>query len=57
MSDYPDKGFEYKGVLHSNGNLGISEKPLYYYANNHGSVVEINGEYYVFGHRHTNYTQ
>lgn len=57
MSDYPDRGFEYKGVLHSNGNLGISEKPLYYYANNHGSLVEINGAYYIFGHRHTNYSQ
>lgn len=57
MSDYPDRDFVYKGVLHSNGNLGISEEPLYYYANNHGSLVEINGSYYVFGHRHTNYTQ
>lgn len=57
MSDYPDRDFVYKGVLHSNGNLGISEKPLYYYANNHGSLIEIRGEYYVFGHRHTNYTQ
>ncbi len=57
MSDYPDHGFVYKGVLHSNGNLGINEEPQYYYANNHGSLVEIRGEYYIFGHRHTNYTQ
>lgn len=57
MSDYPDRGFVYKGVLHSNGNLGVSEKPQYYYANNHGSLVEIKGAYYIFGHRHTNYTQ
>lgn len=57
MSDYPDREFAYQGVLHSNGNLGISDKPLYYYANNHGSLIEIKGEYYVFGHRHTNYTQ
>lgn len=57
MSDYPDRDFAYKGVLHSNGNLGISDRPLYYYANNHGSLIEIKGEYYVFGHRHTNYTQ
>ncbi len=57
MSDYPDRDFAYKGVLHSNGNLGLSGKPLYYYANNHGSLVEINGGYYIFGHRHTNYTQ
>lgn len=57
MSDYPDKGFVYKGILHSNGNLGISGKPLYYYGNHHGSLIEINGGYYIFGHRHTNYTQ
>lgn len=57
MSDYPDRDFVYKGVLHSNGNIGISDKPLYYYANNHGSLVEINGHYYIFGHRHTNHSQ
>lgn len=57
MSDYPDRDFEYKGILHSNGNIGLSEQPLYYYANNHGSIVEIKGNYYIFGHRHTNYTQ
>ncbi len=57
MSDHPDRGFVYGGVLHSNGNLGISDEPLYYYANNHGSLVEINGSYYVFGHRHTHYSQ
>lgn len=57
MSKYPDRDFEYKGVLHSNGNIGIEEKPSYYYANNHGSIVEIEGTYYIFGHRHTHYTQ
>lgn len=57
MSEYPDREFVYKGVLHSNGNIGISDTPCYYYANNHGSIIEINGDYYVFGHRHTNYTQ
>lgn len=57
ISDHPDSGFIYKGVLHSNGNIGISDKPTYYYANNHGSVVEINGHYYIFGHRHTNHSQ
>lgn len=57
VSDKPDGGFVYQGVLHSNGNLGISQKPQYYYANNHGSLVQVRGEYYIFGHRHTNYTQ
>ena len=54
MSEYPDRDFVYKGVLHSNGNIGIDDKPTYYYGNNHGSLVEINGHYYIFGHRHTN---
>lgn len=57
MSDYPDRGFAYGGVLHSNGNLGLSEQPLYYYANNHGSIARINGSYYIFGHRHTHDSQ
>jgi hypothetical protein len=57
MSDYPDKNFVYKGVLHSNGNIGIDKEPSYYYANNHGSLVEVNGHYYIFGHRHTNHHQ
>lgn len=54
MSEYPDRDFVYKGVLHSNGNIGVDDKPTYYYGNNHGSLVEINGHYYIFGHRHTN---
>ena len=28
--------------------------PCVPYANNHGSIVEINGEWYIFYHRHTN---
>ena len=54
MSDYPDRDFVYKGVLHSNGNIGVDDRPTYYYGNNHGSLVEIKGHYYIFGHRHTN---
>ncbi|MCD7807922.1 MAG: family 43 glycosylhydrolase [Erysipelotrichaceae bacterium] len=53
MSDYPNKNFEYKGILHSNCNLGIDDKPTYYYGNNHGSLVKIKDNYYIFGHRHT----
>ncbi len=53
MSDYPDKNFEYKGILHSNCNLGIDDQPTYYYGNNHGSLVKIKDDYYIFGHRHT----
>ena len=57
VSDRPDGGFQYGGTLHSNGNIGIdgNDKPLNYWGNNHGSIEKINGKYYVFGHRQTNY--
>lgn len=57
MSSYPDKNFEYKGVLHSNCNLGIDDKPTYYFGNNHGSLVKIHSKYYIFAHRHTYISQ
>lgn len=61
MSDRLDGGFEYKGVIVSNCDKGISSykdanKPMAYGANNHGSMVEINGQWYIFYHRHTNGT-
>lgn len=57
VSDYPDKDFQYGGMLHSNGNIGIdgNKKPQCYWGNNHGSIEKINGKYYIFGHRQTNY--
>lgn len=60
-SKYPTKGFTYGGVIHSNSDLHIdtykpADKPMFYGANNHGSIVEINGKWYIFGHRHTNGT-
>lgn len=57
VSDRPDGGFVYGGTLHSNGSIGIdgNEKPLSYWGNNHGSIEKINGKYYIFGHRQTNY--
>ena len=66
MSDRPDGGFKYCGTLHSNGDIGIDEffpvnffvrptkKIKAYIGNNHGSIVEIDGRYFIFGHRHTN---
>lgn len=58
-SKYPNKDFIYGGVVISNCDMHIdsykpAEKPMYYGWNNHGSIVEINGEWYVFYHRHTN---
>lgn len=60
-SKNPREGFVYKGVLVSNCDLHITngkpaDMPMAYGANNHGSVVEINGEWYIFYHRHTNGT-
>lgn len=55
------RGFVYGGVLVSNCDLHIDTykpagQPMAYGANNHGSMVEINGEWYIFYHRHTNGT-
>lgn len=60
-SKEPTGGFTYGGVLVSNCDLHIDTykpagRPMAYGANNHGSMVEINGEWYIFYHRHTNGT-
>ncbi len=60
-SKYPTKGFVYGGVIVSNSDLHIdtykpAEKPMFYGGNNHGSIVEIKGKWYIFYHRHTNGT-
>ena len=60
-SDSPRGPFTYGGVIISNADLGIdsykkADVPGMYGANNHGSIVEINGEWYIFYHRHTNGT-
>ncbi|OOM70024.1 xylosidase/arabinosidase [Clostridium puniceum] len=51
-------GFKYCGTIVSNADIflnGITDKDaLNYSANNHGSIVEINGQWYVFYHRQTN---
>lgn len=60
-SKEPTKGFKYQGVLVSNGDLNIdtykpAEKPMCYCANNHGSMIQIKDDWYIFYHRHTNGT-
>jgi len=60
-SKHPTKDFVYGGVIVSNSDLHIdtykpAEKPMFYGGNNHGSIVEINGQWYIFYHRHTNGT-
>ena len=57
VSDRPDDGFVYQGVLVSNADIVVGDERTYalnYVGNNHGSVAEVNGNYYVFYHRHTN---
>lgn len=71
VSKYPDRDFTYGGVIVSNNDIGLeryrdcsgkssgrkaSAKPMYYGGNNHGSIVEIQGQWYIFYHRHTNGT-
>ncbi len=58
MSKFPDHGFEYKGVLISNSDLGYkgNRKPKMPAGTIHGSIEEIKGSYYVFYHRCTNDT-
>ena len=58
MSKHPDRGFEYKGVLISNSDLGYkgNKKPKTPAGTIHGSVELIGGKYYVFYHRCTNDT-
>ncbi len=60
-SERPDGDFVYRGVLVDNGDIGIdtykrADMPGCYCANNHGSIIEINGTWYIFYHRHTNGT-
>ncbi|MBQ2957111.1 MAG: family 43 glycosylhydrolase [Clostridia bacterium] len=62
VSDRPDGGFKYGGVLVSNNDIGIDSykpagKPMCYGGNTHGSIIEIDGQWYVFYHRQTNGTQ
>lgn len=60
-SSNPTKGFTYAGVLVSNCDLHIDTykpagQPMAYGGNNHGSIVEIQGDWYIFYHRQTNGT-
>lgn len=57
-SKYPNRDFVYGGTIISNGDINLNgrstEDALNYTGNNHGSIAEINGEWYVFYHRQTN---
>lgn len=56
-SKSPREGFVYGGVLVSNCDLHVGGEPHLPKAlggNNHGSLVEIKGQHYIFYHRQTN---
>ncbi|MBQ6371567.1 MAG: hypothetical protein IJJ22_00405, partial [Oscillospiraceae bacterium] len=63
VSDRPDCNYRFGGILHSNGDIADNDflpgrstdkRIRAYFGNNHGSIAEICGHYYIFGHRHTN---
>ena len=61
VSKSPTEGFAYGGVIVSACDDGIDTykpagKPMFYTANNHGSIEKIDGQWYIFYHRHTNGT-
>lgn len=56
-SDYPDKDFTYCGIIVSNGDVGYKGRKekdrVNHTATNHGSIANINGQWYVFYHKPT----
>ena len=58
MAKTPEGPFEFKGVIHSNGDLGYKGNtlPVTYTGNNHGGLVQVGGDVYIFGHRQTHGT-
>lgn len=61
VSEKPMEGFTFGGVIVSNGDVGYQgrkeEDKVMSVGNNHGGLVQINGQWYVFYHRHTGLTQ
>lgn len=59
-SKYPDRDFTYGGVIISNGDIGYkgrnAKDRVNVTGNIHGSIENINGQWYVFYHRHSHYS-
>lgn len=57
VSDYPDRDFKFMGTIVSNGDIGVNgvtdENRMNMTGTTHGSIIEINGQWYVFYHRLT----
>lgn len=59
VSDRPDEGYVYGGTLISNGDVFLNgnedeRHAANYIGNNHGGMLRLNGQYYIFYHRQTN---
>lgn len=59
ISDRPNGGFRYGGILVSIGDLGFegNTQPVNYLGNTHGGLVQIGEDWYLTYHRQTNGTQ
>jgi hypothetical protein len=55
-SERPQGPFTYRGIIVSNGDIGLKEEATAPIANNHGGLIQINQAYYIFYHRHTHGT-
>ena len=59
VSKYPNRGFRAGGPIVSNGDIGLEDWSLdrsaNYIGNNHGGMVKIRDQWYIFYHRQTNY--
>ena len=57
VSRYPDRDFAFRGVIVSNGDIGLhgrkAKDRLNATGNNHGSIEKIGDRWYVFYHRQT----
>lgn len=60
IGEKPFGYFHYGGVIFSNGDIGYEGRKekdrVTYTGNNHGSLACLNGQWYIFGHRMTNYS-
>lgn len=57
VSRYPNREFVFGGTIISNGDVGLNGRPedrkVAFTGNNHGSIIEVQGQWYIFYHRHT----
>lgn len=61
VSDRPDGGFVYGGTIVSNGDIGYKERSeadaINYWGNNHGGIVTVGDDHYIFYHRQTSQSE